>query len=45
MSSLTEAVMEESRNGVCEEVFEDLVKKEKQALRKRLKDWKILRNK
>ena len=28
-----------------EEVFEDLVKKEKQALRKRLKDWKILRNK
>ena len=28
-----------------EEVFEELVKKEKQALRKRLKDWKILRNK
>ena len=28
-----------------EEVFEELAKKEKQALRKRLRDWKILKNK
>ena len=28
-----------------EEVFEESAKEEKQALRKRLRDWKILRNK
>ena len=28
-----------------EEDFEELAKEEKQALRKRLRDWKILRNK
>ena len=28
-----------------EEVFEELAKEEKQALRKRLRDWKILKKK
>ena len=28
-----------------EEDFEELAKEEKQALRKRLRDWKIVRNK
>ena len=39
MSSLTGEVTEELRD----EVFEILAKEEKQALKKRLRDWKILK--
>ena len=41
MSSLTGEVTEELRD----EVFEILAKEEKQALKKRLRDWKILKKK